>query len=84
MQVYLRARRSSALGEGAARVQYVTQRRGAVAAAAPQRMVVEAAGKADEEEDDDDLDGSLAGAVGRILRTVPVVGPPLADSVALP
>ena len=82
-QVYLEARRSSAWGASAGRVQYVTQRRGSAAAAAPQRTVVEAAAKPDED-DDDDQDGSLAGVVGKIVRTVPFVGAPLADSVALP
>jgi hypothetical protein len=81
--VYLEARRSSALGASAGRVQYVTQHRGSAAAVAPQRTVVEAAAKPDED-DDDDQDGSLAGVVGKIVRTVPFVGAPLADSVALP
>jgi hypothetical protein len=86
--VYLEARRSSALGSSAlgasaGRVQYVTQRRGNAAAAAPQRTVVEGAAKP-EVDDDDDQDGSLAGVLGKIVRTVPFVGAPLADSVALP
>jgi hypothetical protein len=37
-----------------------------------------------EVDDDDDQDGSLAGVLGKIVRTVPFVGAPLADSVALP